>query len=491
MRALRRLALLVGLVVGCSTVTPPHRHRGPAAASAADRRVRRLAERYVDELLRFDPVLASRSGDHRFDDRWPDWSPAGRQAALTAARRYRAALIPIDENQLSAHAAADRAAMIHTSERITRDFADDGRWQYDAARAARTIRDGLAFATEDTARRETIEGFVSTLAATMRPTEAAIRAASELGLPAPAGAELTRASLGDARGGNDGVDWVQRFEQASGSTLSPARVASLIAQEIRQHAVVGAPPKMRPATEARSIAGRANPAAAEVRAAIASMITQWVDDGAIDPVPKDLPLSIEIAPPGFEWDAPLYVPAPLRSAGPPRVFVSTSTAVSAQVELLAADHVRSWFSTTSTLTTTIALLCPHPAIDAGWRWFLARLMGSHRQARLHMLWRAFADASAGAGDSDDRIRRGLAELGAAPDEAASIVVRAHAEPTEYALAWAGDRALLELWSRRTASDRAVLTAMMRWGSLSPEQLQSRLTSKRLIRSRLTRVRLVE
>jgi uncharacterized protein (DUF885 family) len=38
---------------------------------------RRIADRYVDQLLAIDPVLATSLGVGVGQDRWPDWSPDG------------------------------------------------------------------------------------------------------------------------------------------------------------------------------------------------------------------------------------------------------------------------------------------------------------------------------------------------------------------------------------------------------------------------------
>jgi len=60
----------------------------PAAAVSGhdDRAVDRIADRFLDDLLRADPVAATRVGDHRWDDRLPDLSEQGRAQAESSYR---------------------------------------------------------------------------------------------------------------------------------------------------------------------------------------------------------------------------------------------------------------------------------------------------------------------------------------------------------------------------------------------------------------------
>ncbi|MCR6645986.1 MAG: DUF885 domain-containing protein [Terricaulis sp.] len=51
-------------------------------STRADRAFEALAARWLDRSMRFSPVSATGIGDHRFDDRVDDVSPAGRAASL-------------------------------------------------------------------------------------------------------------------------------------------------------------------------------------------------------------------------------------------------------------------------------------------------------------------------------------------------------------------------------------------------------------------------
>ena len=76
-----------------------------------------LAERIVDALLSADPAMASQAGDHRFDDRLPDFSSdavAGRVAMLRDAR---AALAGIDGAALDRQEQVDHVVLSALIER--------------------------------------------------------------------------------------------------------------------------------------------------------------------------------------------------------------------------------------------------------------------------------------------------------------------------------------------------------------------------------------
>lgn len=67
-----------------------------------------LVARFLDELFVLQPDVATSVGDHRFDDRWPDTSEAGRQARLAFADRWTVALEGLDTLALNADERIDR-----------------------------------------------------------------------------------------------------------------------------------------------------------------------------------------------------------------------------------------------------------------------------------------------------------------------------------------------------------------------------------------------
>ena len=67
---------------------------------------------FFDEYLRLDPVAASSIGDHRFDDRWPDMTDAGRTERLAFVDRWFAELGRADLARLSREELADRDVLL-------------------------------------------------------------------------------------------------------------------------------------------------------------------------------------------------------------------------------------------------------------------------------------------------------------------------------------------------------------------------------------------
>jgi uncharacterized protein (DUF885 family) len=67
---------------------------------------------FFDELFVLDPVSASSIGEHRYDDRWPDMTDAGRADRLEFAARWLAEFEAIDPATLSTDDAADRDVLV-------------------------------------------------------------------------------------------------------------------------------------------------------------------------------------------------------------------------------------------------------------------------------------------------------------------------------------------------------------------------------------------
>lgn len=81
------------------------------AQSEADKAFRALADRYLDALARFQPVAATGLGDHRFDDKLPDISAAGRAAWDGEVHAILAAMAKIDKARLSRENQVDYALL--------------------------------------------------------------------------------------------------------------------------------------------------------------------------------------------------------------------------------------------------------------------------------------------------------------------------------------------------------------------------------------------
>jgi uncharacterized protein (DUF885 family) len=67
---------------------------------------------FFDEYFRLDPATASAIGDHRFDDRWPDMTDAGRAERLAFCARWTTELRAIDPTGLIPDDAADRDVLL-------------------------------------------------------------------------------------------------------------------------------------------------------------------------------------------------------------------------------------------------------------------------------------------------------------------------------------------------------------------------------------------
>ena len=87
---------------------PNHRRRSFDEAHVTDFRAR--IDRFLGEYLERIPVAATVIGDHRFDDRWPDVSAAGRAERLVFAERWLDELLALED--LSTDEAIDRDLLV-------------------------------------------------------------------------------------------------------------------------------------------------------------------------------------------------------------------------------------------------------------------------------------------------------------------------------------------------------------------------------------------
>jgi uncharacterized protein (DUF885 family) len=84
----------------------------PAPVSVFDRALKAL----LDELFAALPTLATSTGYHAYDDRWPDLSERGRQARLAAYDRHAAAMSALPDDALSADEIIDRGIVLEALE---------------------------------------------------------------------------------------------------------------------------------------------------------------------------------------------------------------------------------------------------------------------------------------------------------------------------------------------------------------------------------------
>ncbi len=96
-----------------------------------------LVAAFVDELFVLQPLSATGIGDHRFDDRWPDLSDAGRLARVAAWDRWTGVFSGVDPATLTADERFDRdlvlgelAAMRFAEAELREDAWDALAWVY-------------------------------------------------------------------------------------------------------------------------------------------------------------------------------------------------------------------------------------------------------------------------------------------------------------------------------------------------------------------------
>ena len=67
---------------------------------------------FLDEDFALNPTVATSIGDHRYDDRWPDVTEAGRQARLAFIDRWLAELGALPAAELTPDDAVDRDVLV-------------------------------------------------------------------------------------------------------------------------------------------------------------------------------------------------------------------------------------------------------------------------------------------------------------------------------------------------------------------------------------------
>ena len=83
-------ALAALVVVPVQARAMPKAASADAASTRADAAFRKLADRFIAAYTRLNPTEATKLGEHRWDDRLPDISAAGRAAISAPPRRFSA-----------------------------------------------------------------------------------------------------------------------------------------------------------------------------------------------------------------------------------------------------------------------------------------------------------------------------------------------------------------------------------------------------------------
>ncbi len=112
------IAVLAALLTACQPqpALPPGQP-GPAASTAtatgvqADARFDDLSKRWLDGWLQLQPVTATQTGEHRYDDQLDDLSAAGRQKLVDFSTKVLAELDTLDVGKLSRENQVDAAIL--------------------------------------------------------------------------------------------------------------------------------------------------------------------------------------------------------------------------------------------------------------------------------------------------------------------------------------------------------------------------------------------
>jgi uncharacterized protein (DUF885 family) len=120
------------LLCACAPTPPvaPEPAPPPAPPPTPDQQFEALVQRYLREFPEQSPVNATALGDHRFDHRLDDVSPAGWQARIVFTEIYLSALAPIDTKQLSRANQVDALLLRNDLEydRWRRETLEEWRW---------------------------------------------------------------------------------------------------------------------------------------------------------------------------------------------------------------------------------------------------------------------------------------------------------------------------------------------------------------------------
>jgi uncharacterized protein (DUF885 family) len=100
-------------------------------APTADQAYERVAQRYMNEALALDPVDATQLGDHRFDSRTNDESPAGRAKMVAVSRSLLMQLDQVDTAQLSRAKQVDAHLLHHALEYTVWQIETFRDWSWD------------------------------------------------------------------------------------------------------------------------------------------------------------------------------------------------------------------------------------------------------------------------------------------------------------------------------------------------------------------------
>jgi uncharacterized protein (DUF885 family) len=179
---------------------------------------------FLDAFFELEPVVATTIGDHRFDGRWPDRSPAARESTLAFIDAWEARFSDLDPANLSSDEAVDRdlilgelEAMRFGETELREDAWDPLTWVY-------LLGDGLftLLSQEFAPLADRLASVASRLESIGVVTEAAMATIARAGPGRPVGRLQTETAIEQLPGIGDLID---EALTAAGGSDEPAVVA--------------------------------------------------------------------------------------------------------------------------------------------------------------------------------------------------------------------------------------------------------------------------
>jgi uncharacterized protein (DUF885 family) len=154
-----RVPLALAALLGLALMTLPAPNAAPAAQpepNAEDKRLANLFQSYLDEEFRLHPLFATQQGNHEYDDKLDDLSPAARAKDEQRAKALLATLAKeIDPKKLSQNGRIDYEIWTHSLKYGLWSAENDNRFEYDPRVYGEYISDSVfLLLTQSTLPRE-------------------------------------------------------------------------------------------------------------------------------------------------------------------------------------------------------------------------------------------------------------------------------------------------------------------------------------------------
>ena len=147
---------ILALLIGAATMAVPTAAAAQPAPTAEDTRLANLFQSYLDEEFRRHPLYATQQGNHEYDDRLDDLSPAARKKDAEIAGAMLATLgKEIDFKKLSRTGQIDHEIWSHSLKYGLWSVENDNRFEFDPRVYGEYISDSVFILfTQSTLPRE-------------------------------------------------------------------------------------------------------------------------------------------------------------------------------------------------------------------------------------------------------------------------------------------------------------------------------------------------